>query len=200
MKFTRLFVCLSLIVAPCHAAVSILVEPGSTSSTTFFTVTQTSPNPLLNVGGIVGYASGIEVPTAMFAVGGSNSPVTDIFGVFGASIATVTESVSGETFSLTGVRIVNDPSLPSAFGFDRLSLLSQGTSAIQFEMASSGAVETSIPASALNPGTYTIEDVLFGTVTVTVLPESFTAVPEPSGLVLFGAGTCLLVARRRRRK
>lgn len=191
MRPVTILLFLILIASPCRAAVSILVQPGSSSETSFFTVTQNSPSPLLEVAGLSGYASAMSVPTAMFGIGSGDIPVTDIYGGLGASVATITESVSGQTFSLTGVQISVDPDRPSLLGFYRLFTLPTGYSTVQFEAETAGPVETTIPFRVLNPGVFTVEDTLFGTVTVTVIPE-------PSGIILLPGGMALLAIRRRR--
>ena len=192
MNPVKIVLFLSFIATPCRAAVSILVQPGSTSEKTFFTVTQTSPSPLLEVSGLPGYALAVSIPTAIFNIPdfgeGSSS---DIHGGLGASIATIRESISGQTFSVTGLLVSANPSLASMLGFDHLFTFPTGFSSVRFEVESAGAIETNIPIYVLNPGVYSIEDTLFGTVTVTV-------VPEPSGTALLASGMALLAARRRR--
>lgn len=192
MSPLRLLLAWFLIAAPCNAAVSILIEPGTNSSKTFFTVTQTSPGPILAVSGLSGYASAMSIPTAIFSIGAGSEVTSDIYGGLGASIATITESVSGQTFSLTGIQISANPSLPSLLGFNRLFTLPTGFSTVQFEAQTAGPVETNIPLFVLNPGVYTVEDTLFDTVTVTV-------VPELSGLALLAASVSIGAIGRRRR-
>ncbi len=192
MKLIKIFPLLILLAVPAQAAVSIVIQPGPTADTTIFTLTQTSPPLTLPVAGIVGYASGMAIPTSMFNLPGFDSGMySDIFGNLGNSLATINETVSGQSFQLVGLRISSDPSAPSLLGFNSLFLIPVFASAVSFEAVSAGPVSTKIAYAALFPGVHSVEDTLFGTVTVTV-------VPEPSICFLFASTWLPFLVHRRR--
>jgi hypothetical protein len=166
------------------AAVSILIEP-TLSGGTLFTITQTEANPALAVSGLSGYALGMDLPLAMFDIPGGGSGVS---GTFPASLGTVTETVTGQTFQLTGLQIGSGETYALLL-FNPIYLTS-GQSSAQFSVSQPTPVETSISPLALVPGTHSTSSVLFGTVTVTV-------VPEPSVLA-FLPGMALPLLKRRR--
>lgn len=193
MTAIKLILCLILSAAPCRAALSILIKPGTVGDTTVFTFTQTSPSPILNVSGIAGFVMGISIPNSMFNIPdfgpGSSS---DITGDLGFSLAAVTENYSGVTYILNGLHISADPARVSFLGFGSTYFVPAGASFLQFEFGAAGLQESSISIHALNPGVHTIEDPLFGTVTVTIIPE-------PGSALLAGMGACALFIRRRAR-
>lgn len=167
-----------LILSACYsrAAISILIQPGQNVGTTLFTVTQISASPVLSVPDLSGYVSGMSMPTAMFNIPGLDSGYSsDIWGTLPNSLATVTESFSGQAFLLNQLRISADSSAPSLFGFDHLFILPDDASSLRFDVISSGPVEINIAYEALFPGVYTATDTLFGVVTVTVVPEPSTS-------------------------
>ncbi len=174
----------------CHAAVSILIEPGATPGTTLFTVTQTSPSPVLAVSGISGYASGMSIPTAMFNIPGMGPGLsTDVLGILSNSLATITEFYSGQTFQLDHLRVASNGG-PSLLGFDHLFTLPTGHPYVRFDVDSPAPVEINIAYEGLVPGVYTMGDTLFGSIT-------YTVIPEPSSLVLAAVASTILLGRRR---
>ncbi len=192
MQLIKILPLVGLLAIPAHAAVSIVITPGPTAGTTIFTLTQTSPPLTLPVAGIVGYASGMAIPTSMFNLPGFDSGIyTDIFGNLSNSLATVTETISGQSFQLDHLRVSADPSLPSLLGFNSLFVIPNFATSVRFEAASTGPVSTTISYAALFPGVHSVEDTLFGTVTVTV-------VPEPSACLLFAPTWLPLLFHRRR--
>jgi len=192
MRPVKIFLCLFLLSVPCQAAISILVEPGSTTGTTFLTVTQTSASPLLDVSGISGYAIAMSIPTSMFNIPGLGSGTSsDIYGDLLVSVATITEVFSGQTFSLSKILISSDPLEPSFLGFDPVFIIPSGTASLRFDAATTGPMETNISLAALHTGVHSIEDPLFGTITVTVVPEA-------SSLALVALPGLALLSRRRR--
>ena len=187
MKLLKLSAFLVFCTTPLQAAVSILIESGA-PGTSVFTITQTAPNPLYNVVGIGGYASGMSLPTSMFNIPDLGSG-GDIMGDLLPSVATIREIFSNRSYQLTGLVISSDGS-PSLLRFNQLYTLG-GASHFQFSVTTSAPVVTNIPMEALYPGVHTISDTLFGLITVTV-------VPEPGSLALF-AGAAIPFAMRRRR-
>ena len=165
---------------PARAAVTIIVQPGPTAGTTLITLTQTSPPITLDVAGLSGFASGISIPNSMFNIPGLGpGESSDIFGNLANPLATVTEAFSGQSFQLSKLQVSANPSIPSLLGFDSVFVIPSGASSIRFEAVSAGPVPTNIGYAVLVPGIHSVEDTLFGTVTVTVIPE---------------ASTCLLLA------
>ncbi len=180
----KLLAFLVLIPAPCQAAVSILIQPGPSPGTAVFTLTQTSPSPVVDVSGITGYSQGISLPTSMFnfpALDPGHS--SDVFGDLVSSVGTITEAFSGEMFELTKLRISSDPFVDSLLGFDRLFTVPIGAGSLRFDVETAGEVVLNIAFEALHPGVHLTDDLLFGTVTVTVIPE-----PSAGALLLLAAG------------
>ncbi|RYD50129.1 MAG: hypothetical protein EOP85_00230 [Verrucomicrobiaceae bacterium] len=165
-----------LLACPVHAAVSIVVQPGSTAGTSWFTVTQTTDSPTLAVSGLSGYVMGMSIPSAMF-----NVPMldpdhyTDIWGLFPTPLATVRDVYSGQALSLNQLRVASSPSGISVLGSQSILTIPTGHSSLRLEVISAGPVETDIPYDGLVPGYYTAYDVVFGEVAVTVVPEPSTA-------------------------
>jgi hypothetical protein len=175
MKSLKILFFLVLLASPSRAALSILIQPGPIADTTFFTVTQTSPSPVLNVSGIGGYVSGISIPTSMFQISSSGSAASsDIQGDLSDSLATITEVFSGQTFLLNRLRVSADPSAPSSLWFDRPYTVPVGATSLRFDVTPAGTVGINISYEALVPGFHTINDVAFGAVNVTVIPETST--------------------------
>ncbi len=188
----KILLCLLLLSAPCRAAVSILIGPGTTPETTTFTVTQTSASPVHDVSGIGGYVFGMSIPTSMFNIPGIGSGMSsDIYGDLIAPVATITEFFSGQSYLLKKLFISSNPLAASYLGFDTVFLVPQGATSLRFDVATAGPVETNISLEALHAGVHVIEDPLFGTVTVTV-------VPEPGSMALVVLPALMLLARRRR--
>ncbi|RYD80772.1 MAG: PEP-CTERM sorting domain-containing protein [Verrucomicrobiaceae bacterium] len=192
MKILRISAMLVLLGIPSQAALSIVIEPGSTPDTTIFTVTQTSPSPLLDVAGMSGYAMGMSIPTAIFNVPGLGPGLsTDIYGILSNPVTVVTEFYSGQTFLLNQLRVSSDLSSPSLLGFDHLFTIPSGNPSLRFDVAPAAPAEINISYQAFHPGTYTSADTLFGAITITVIPE-------PSVLLLLGSAVVPLVFRRRK--
>ena len=191
-RHVKILLCLVLLSAPCRAAVSILIGPGTTPETTTFTVTQTSASPLLDVSGISGYVLAMSIPTSMFNIPGLDPGTSsDIYGDLIAPVATITEFFSGQSYLLKKIFISSDPLEASYLGFDTVFVVPDGATSLRFDVTTAGPVETNISLEALHPGVHVIEDPLFGTVTVTV-------VPEPGSLALLALPALTLLARRRR--
>ncbi len=184
-KASPLFFCGMLLASRADAAISILIEPDGTGATVF-TINQTSPNPLLNVAGITGYALGIDLPLSMFNI---SSPVQSsaISGNFATPLGNATESYGGQRFSIAGLHI---DEITAYLAFSPIFILSSQSSA-QFVVEAPLPVTTTLSPDALNAGTHSVNSVLFGTVTVTV-------VPEPSTLTLTAAIAPALLWRRRK--
>ncbi len=170
---------------PARAAVSIVIEPSS-SGGTVFTITQTAENPVLPLSGVTGYALGMALPPSIFNIPGSGT----ISGGFPTSLGTVTEILTNQSFQLRGLQIGPGES-HAILEFLPIYLTSSQTTA-QFTVTQPAPVETSISPEALVAGVHTVSDALFGTVTVTVVPEAATSAFLP--LVAFG-----LFKRRRPR-
>ena len=191
MKTSRILFLSLLLAVSSEAAISILIQPGSTADTTFFTVTQTAQNPTANVSGLSGYVMGMSIPTSMFNIPNLGPEISsDVWGSFVTAIGTVTDFYSGQTLSLNQLLISSNPAAVSVLGSQSILTIPTGYSQLRFEVTSAGPVETQISYSALVPGVHTATDTLFGEVTVTV-------VPEPSSLVLGLAAVPLLGGRRR---
>lgn len=179
------------LVLPCKAAVSILVQPGTIPDTTLYTVTQTSASPSVNVSGVSGYVFGMRLPTSMFNIPDLDPGYSsDVFGNLISPIASVTETYSGQSFLLSKLWVRADPGMDSLLGFDRDFTFSTQAGTLLFDVESLGSVELNIAYEALQPGVHVVDDLLFGTITVTVIPE-----PATGTLALAAAGLWL---RRRR--
>jgi len=175
-----------LLVAPANAAVSVLIQPDAIGGT-LFTITQTAPNPLLGVGGITGYVSGVDLPLSMFNIANSG-PGSAIQGTFPTPLGSATEQSTSQSFSLAGLYIGDTAAwiaFAPVFTFG-------GQSTIQFEIDVPVPVATPISPAALNPGVHTVSSILFGNVTVTVIPE-----PSVFGFAACGALALLRRGRRR---
>jgi hypothetical protein len=190
MKSPQLLTLFVLGTTHVHAAVSILVEPNS-SGHAVFTVTETAPNPLLNIAGTSGYALGMELPTSMFNIPGFGPGMSsDIEGDLTPPIATITEVYSNQSFFFKHLRISVGPG-PSILSFDSLFVTGIGATSARFEVSSLGPVVTPISFGALNLGVHTTGSTTFDTVTVTVVPES-------SAALLLAVTTIPIFSRRRR--
>ena len=173
-----------LLTAPANAAVSILIQPDAIGGT-LFTITQTAPNPIVGVGAsIAGYISGLDLPTGMFNVANSG-PGSAIQGTFPTPLGSATEQSTSQSFSLAGLHIGDTAAwiaFAPVFTFG-------GQSTIQFEIDAPVPVATPISPDALNPGVHTVSSILFGNVTVTVIPEpSVFGFAACGALALFGRG------------
>ena len=187
MKLLLCLAGLALSGVPAAAAVSIFVEPDS-SGNAVFTVTQTAPNPVLNVSGAVGFVLGMEIPTSMWNIPDQQAS-SSIEGTV-ATLGSITETFSQAGRLLNRLRISADAS-PSLLLFDTVLEIGPGASAVQFQLKSAGPVPTSISFAALTPGTHSVPSLNFGSVVVTVVPEAASA-------ALVGTAALALVSRRRR--
>ena len=189
MKILKIIAASLVLSASSHAAISITIEPTFSGST--WSLTQTSAAPILNISGLSGYAIGLQLPYSMFHLASSEIPVTPAIGGLGGTLAVVSELVSGAVFTLGGLQISSSPlSDPSLLPFNSVWKTS-GHGTAQFQIVDTNAIETSIPLRVYNPGVHTIHDTLFGTITVTVIPE-------PSAPILFTSAALGLLYRRRR--
>ncbi len=190
MKAFRIFLPLLSSIATSNAAVSILIQPGATPDTTFFTVTQTAQNPTANVSGLTGYVMGMSIPTSMFNIANLGPGYSsDIWGSFVTALGTVTDSYSGQALTLDRL-LISLTSAVSVLGSQSILTIPTGHSSLRFEVTSPGPVETQVAYAALVPGVHTVTDTLFGDVTVTIIPE-------PSAFALALAPVPLLSRRRR---
>ncbi len=170
------------------AAISILIEPDS-SGGTVFSFSQTAPNPTLNVSGISGYALGIDLPFGMFHPDVYRDSSSIISGDFPSPLGTVTEVFSGRSFLIAGLFIQPSEPAGAVLTFDPIHLIG-GVSSVRFELSGEPGAATAISPDALIPGVHTVNSTLFGTVTVTV-------VPEPSLAIYLTAALLPFVLRRR---
>lgn len=187
MKFLPSLAAALVLAAPAHAAVSILIEP-SLSGGTVFTITQTSPNPILGIGGLSGYVLGMDLPVSIFNIPGSGSSA--ISGTFPTVLGTVTEDFTHQSFQLTGLFIGGGGTAPYALLTFAPIYLTSGQPSARFDVTQAVPVETSISPDALAAGTHSVNSLLFGTVTVTVIPE-------PSASAIFTLASLPLFRRRR---
>lgn len=170
--------------APCHGAINILIEPNALGGTQF-TITQSSPGPVLSVTNVYGYAAGLDLPLSLFTAAVIGTP-SSIVGAFPTPLGTLSEVYSSQTFSLSALEL---NSSAAYIMFTPLFEVSPYSTA-QFEVTTSSPVDTPISPEAFNPGTHAISSLIFGTVTVTVIPE-----PSSAALIA-GAGLTLLRRRR----
>ena len=172
-----------LLTAPANAAVSILIQPDAIGGTVF-TITQTAPNPIVGVNGIAGYVSGVDLPLSMFNIADAGSG-SAIQGTFPTPLGSATEQSTSQSFSLAGLHIGDTAAwiaFAPVFTFG-------GQSTIQFEIDAPVPVATPISPDALNPGVHAVSSILFGNVTVTVIPEpSVFGFAACGALALFGRG------------
>ncbi len=193
MRLVRLLCLLIMVAGPCRGAVNILITPGSSAGTMVFVINQISPSPTLNVSGISGYVSAMSLPATMVNIPGfEGGSFSDIFGNLLSPLATVTEGFSEQSYLLNKIRISSEPTAPSMIGFDRVFTTASGAHSLRFDVVGEGPVEVNISAVALSVGVHTIDDLLFGMITVVVVPE-----PTPSGLLALALVP--LIMRRRRR-
>lgn len=193
-KASRITAISFLLACYSDAAVSIVIQPGSTPDTTFFTVTQTAQNPTANVTSLSGYVMGMSIPTSMFNIPNLGPGYSsDVWGSFMNSLGSVTDFYSGQTLTLDRFRISSNPSQVSLLGSQSILIIPTGHSSLRLELTSTGPVETQIAYAALVPGVHTATDTLFGEITVTVVPE-----PSTFAFVLLSA--LPLFARERGRK
>jgi MYXO-CTERM domain-containing protein len=109
-------------------------------------------------------------------------------GVFPA-IVRVMEVGGGSEYDVVSLLIGANGGYAS-FGFDRAFVSGPGQTMARLTLVPSGPGSLGIAPEALVPGTHVVSSVLFGTVTVTVVPEQGSA-----GLLVVAA---LLAGRRRR--
>jgi len=123
-------------------------------------------------------------PSLLAGVGSS-----DILGGFDSN-ASFSDINSGFTYEISSLRIAGD--LSSAdYGFDQVFSTLPGESFAQFELLNTISTTSNISPLALVEGTHSVSSILFGTVSVNV-------VPEPSTWALASLATSLLISRRKR--
>ncbi len=166
-----------------QAAISILIEPDSAGGTVF-TFAETSPSPTLNVSGISGYVLGIDLPIGMFHPDVYGSGSSAISGDFPSPLGTVTETFSGQSFLISGLFIRPSEPAGAVLTFDPIHIIG-GVSGVRFELSGEPSATTNISPDALIPGVHTVNSTLFGTVTVTVVPEPSLAIYLTAALLPF---------------
>ncbi len=170
------------------AALTITIAPDGTGSTTY-SFNQPASNPTLPTAQVLSSSFRLELPPGMFApivAGGPGS--SDTFGIFDL-IARFQDAGSGFFYDVTGLQLAAD--LSSAFfGFDRAFSQAPGQTSSQFVLTPGPPGVLQIAPEALVEGSYSNGSLLFGTVTVNV-------VPEPSVLSLLLLSTAALMGRRR---
>jgi hypothetical protein len=176
-------------IAQAGAAIAMVVVPDGLGGTRY-TFEEVSANPLVPVSMVLSSGFRMELPPGMFVASGPGSGgASDIVGVFPA-IARVRETGSGGAYDVVSLLIGADGSYAS-FGFDRAFASGPGQSEARFALVPGAPGSLGIAPEALVPGTHVVSSVLFGSVTVTVVPE-----PAVGGLLAVAA---VLAGRRRRR-
>jgi hypothetical protein len=171
-----------------EGAITMLVVPDGVGGTRY-TFEEVSPNPLVPVSVALSSGFRMELPPGMFVASGPGSGgASDIVGVFPA-IARVREVGGGSEYDVVSLLIGVDGDYAS-FGFDRAFVSGPGETMARLTLVPGGPGSLGIAPEALVPGTHVVSSVLFGTVTVTVVPE-----PGSAGLLVVAA---LLAGRRRR--
>jgi hypothetical protein len=174
-------------IAEAGATVAMVVVPDGVGGTRY-TFEEVSANPLVPVSMVLSSGFRMELPPGMFVASGPGSGgASDIVGVFPA-IARVRETGSGGAYDVVSLLIGADGGYAS-FGFDRAFASGPGQSEARFALMPGAPGSLGIAPEALVPGTHVVSSVLFGSVTVTVVPE-----PGSAGLLAVAA----LMALRRR--
>ena len=174
--------------AAVEGAITMVVVPDGLGGTTY-TFEEMSANPLVPVSMVLSSGFRMELPPGMFVASDPGSGgASDIVGSFPA-VARVRETGSGGAYDVVSLLIGADGSYAS-FGFDRAFASGPGQSEARFALVPGGPGALGIAPEALVPGTHVVSSVLFGSVTVTVVPE-----PGSAGLLAVAA---LLAGRRRR--
>jgi hypothetical protein len=167
-------------IAQAEAAVAMVVVPDGAGGTRY-TFEEVSANPLVGVSMVLSSGFRMELPPGMFVASGPGSGgASDIVGVFPA-IARVRETGSGGAYDVVSLLIGADGSYAS-FGFDRAFASGPGQSDARFALVPGEPGSLGIAPEALVPGTHVVSSVLFGSVTVTVVPE-----PGSAGLMAAAA-------------
>jgi hypothetical protein len=173
--------------ADAGAAVAMVVVPDGVGGTRY-TFEEVSANPLVPVSVVLSSGFRMELPPGMFVPQGPGSGgASDIVGVFPA-IARVREVGGGSEYDVVSLLIGADGGYAS-FGFDRAFVPGPGQTMARLTLVPSGPGALGIAPEALVPGTHVVSSVLFGSVTVTVVPE-----PGSAGLL----AVAVLMALRRR--
>jgi hypothetical protein len=181
---------LPLLASAADAALTITIAPDGTGGTTY-SFSQPAFIPPLPAAQVLSSSFRLELPPGMFdpvVVGGPGSG--DTFGSFDV-IARFQDVNSGFLYDVTGLRIAADLSSAS-FEFNRAFLRAPGQTFSQFLLTPGPIGLLPITPGALVEGSHSIGSLLFGAVTVNV-------VPEPSGLALVLLGATTLMRRRRPR-
>lgn len=170
--------------ATARAAITITISPDG-SGGTLFAFAQPTANPVVPVA-LVSAGAFLGLPPGMFDPSLYNPAAGEISGSFPA-LAQFRDVNAGVGYNVTGLLI----SLTFArFTFDREFTPGSNQSEVQFVLQPQAPGQSTIAPEALVPGTHTISSALFGTVTVTV-------VPEPTGLLWLSAAALWLQRRRR---
>ncbi len=183
----RLFL-LPILASAADAALTITIAPDGAGGTTY-SFSQPALIPPLPVAQVLSSSFRLELPPGMFdpeVVGGPGSSETS--GTFDL-IARFQDVRSGFIYDVTGLRIAADLSSAS-FEFDRAFLQAPGQTFSQFLLTPGPPGVLPIAPEALVEGSHSIGSLLFGTVTVNV-------VPEPSSFSLVLLGSVALMRRRR---
>jgi hypothetical protein len=174
-------------IAESEAAVAMVVVPDGVGGTRY-TFEEVSANPVVTVSMVLSSGFRMELPPGMFVASGPGSGgASDIVGVFPA-IARVREVGGGSEYDVVSLLIGANGGYAS-FGFDRAFVPGPGQSDARFALVPGAPGSLGIAPEALVPGTHVVSSVLFGSVTVTVVPE-----PGSAGLLAVAA----LMALRRR--
>lgn len=177
-----------ILASAADGALTITIAPDGTGGTTF-SFRQTASNPVLPVAQVLSSSFRLELPPEMFdpiTVGGPGS--SDTSGTF-EMIARFQDVQSGFFYDVVGLQISSILSY-AFFQFDGPFMELPGQASAQFALLPGSPEVMTIAPEALVEGSYSIGSLLFGTVTVEV-------VPEPSGLSLLLLGTAVLMRRRR---
>ena len=172
MMFRSVSVCCLLwlgMAASVEGAVTMLVVPDGVGGTRY-TFDEVSPNPLVPVSVVLSSGFRMELPPGMFVASGPGSGgASDIVGSFPA-IARVREVGGGSEYDVVSLLIGANGGYAS-FGFDRAFVPGPGPTMARLTLVPGGPGALGIAPEALVPGTHVVSSVLFGTVTVTVVPE-----------------------------
>ncbi len=172
-----------------HAAITIAITPGV--SGTSFSVTQTSPNPLIALGATtVGYVAGVAIAPVAFDQDIGSIGFVDTFS---PHVGTLTDLYGGASGNLVGFSFFFDSGTGSyrpLLTLDSIITL-DSNQAHQFQLSGGVSSEVGIDFARFVPGTHTVADPIFGEVTAVVIPE-------PDSAILASIGCGLILSRRRR--
>ena len=171
-----------------EAAVTITIAPDDLGGMTF-AFRQTAANPTISVETVMTTGVRMELPPGMFSQAVFGGPAyTDISGGFNV-LAQFRDLNSRASYDIVQLNISNVLSYAS-FEFRQPFGVRGGQTQVQFDLFSNTPGALNVSPDALVAGTHSISSVLFGTVTVNVIPE-----PVSLGLLLLG-----LVSLTKRRR